>query len=201
VNTDASSDHFLVRSFVTKTHSNKTMPQDTNIQPEMPIPAITLKPWAVIAVNIHALLLTAGIVWVSFYAGQPATGPVPHHLNLLVGILGCLLGWFVGTLASPYDKPEAQRFISLGQAVSLFVSGVLVSKIDRFLESALFDKDGIYRDAWERAGIFAAAFLLMALVTYVNRTYYSVTRSDPRPIASLTAGTSAPVEEKDILIT
>lgn len=88
-------------------------------------------------------------------------------------MLGALVGWGIGILASPFNKTESTRFISLGQAISAFVSGYLISKLDRFFEVALYSKEGmLHTDAWGRAGLFVASFLVMTLVVFMNRIYW-----------------------------
>ena len=136
-------------------------------------PPIGFKPWVIVSANITALLFGAAIVWIVFRMGEAVL-----HLNVLVCLVGALLGWFIGTLASPITKTESTRFLSFGQAISAFVSGYLISKLDRFFEAVLFNKAGeIQQHAWNQAGLFTASLLITSLVVFINRTYYQEART------------------------
>jgi hypothetical protein len=119
-----------------------------------------------------AMLFGAVIVWVASRIGTS------FHLNMLVCLLGALIGWGIGILASPFNKIESTRFVSLGQAISAFVSGYLISKLDRFLEVALYSKEGmLHNDAWGRTGLFVASLLLVTIVVFMNRMYWLTART------------------------
>jgi hypothetical protein len=52
----------------------------------------------------------------------------------------------------------------------VFVSGYVVSKLDRFLEGSLFE-NGKPTVQWVPLGLFAAAFILSTILVFVNRVY------------------------------
>lgn len=138
-------------------------------------PKRSLKFPVIIFVNAKALLLGALIVTLCIYLEPEGTeGKRYIYVNLLVALLGGVLGWFIGTLASPYDKSESSRFLSLAQAASAFATGYLVSKIDKFFDITLYSENNtaINTVAWERVGLFAASLMVMALIVYINRAYY-----------------------------
>jgi hypothetical protein len=131
------------------------------------------KPWIVVSANLMALALGAVIVWLAYNINPPT-----FHRNILVCLLGGLIGWVIGILATPLTKTESARFITLGQAISAFVSGYLISKLDRFLEGALYLKNGdLVHTGWERVGLFAASLLLMTIIVFLNRTYLHASRT------------------------
>lgn len=139
---------------------------------ESPNPGVSqvgFKFWIIVFVNIQALLFSAVIVWVAY-----SINPQLFHINILICLLGALIGWIAGILISPYTSTESTRFITLSQAISAFVSGFLISKLDRFLEATLYIKEdgSIQNTSWERVGLFAASFLLLTTIVYINRTYF-----------------------------
>jgi hypothetical protein len=138
------------------------------------------KPWVVILVNVQALLFGGVITWLAWNVGKPQNGVTvggTHfaYLNLLIVVLGSCLGWLIGTLASPYNKGETSKFNAYAHAISAFVSGYILSKADKLITSVLdpegsraFDNTG-----WERFGLFVAALIVMALIVYINRSYFN----------------------------
>jgi len=125
-------------------------------------------PSLVISAMIGAIGCAAAIIWIAILLGRKDdTVPV----NLLLCILGGLTGWIVGILATPLDSNETAHFLTLGQAVSAFASGYLVSKLDRFFEKTLYANEAPNASAWNRVGLFAVSFLLILIVVFLNRTY------------------------------
>src|SRR6516164_10178858 len=52
-------------------------------------------------------------------------------INLVILIAGGLVGWVVGMLITPVSPKEQAVFSDTGRALSIFVAGYLVAKIDR----------------------------------------------------------------------
>jgi hypothetical protein len=100
---------------------------------------------------------------------------VSNRMNdgFLVILVGALLGWAAGMFFSPYTVTERSNFVSISQAVSAFVSGYLLSKLDRFLEHSLFSKEGPDPATWTLIGFFSVAFMVFALGTYSCRRYFA----------------------------
>jgi hypothetical protein len=91
--------------------------------------------------------------------------------NILVVLLGALVGWALALLFTPFGDQDAERLHSLSQAMTAFASGYLVSKVDRFLERSLFDASGQPSDRWLMAGLFGAAMMATLLMTFSTRQY------------------------------
>lgn len=91
--------------------------------------------------------------------------------NRLVAIIGALCGWIIGTAFAPFSDAEKEHFRQISGVISAFLSGYVVSKLDRFLEAKLFPVSEANRDSWARVGLFVAAFLLAATTVFVNRLY------------------------------
>lgn len=126
--------------------------------------------WTVVSSNIFAAIFSGVILWVVFHFGQTSNDTMT---NLLLCLLGALIGWGVGIFASPYDLKENERFLTLGRTISAFISGYLVSKLDRFLEVVLYTSNAPNDIAWVRLCLFAASFLLSVIVVFINRLYFN----------------------------
>jgi len=124
---------------------------------------------AVISANIMAFAFAGAIVWVSWELGNNTARA--FTLNILLCLLGAALGWGAGILATPIAEDDTSHFARLGQIISAFFSGYIVSKLDRFLERALYSGEQLIPTAWERIGLFVVSFLVMLIVVFVNRWY------------------------------
>jgi hypothetical protein len=92
-------------------------------------------------------------------------------INVLVSLIGGLCGWIVGTGLAPYSPQELKRFRDISVTASAFLSGYVVSKLDRLLDATLLQNPTDHAIAWERAGLFIAAFLATAITVFINRFY------------------------------
>ena len=93
------------------------------------------------------------------------------YLNLALLVLAWVIGWVLGTLAAPYTKKEESQFTVYAKAVSVFVSGYLVGKLDH-LATDVFSPEVLMKPlAAFRLAAFVATALLAALVTRSFRTY------------------------------
>lgn len=71
-----------------------------------------------------ALCITC--IWIAFRM-PPAD---EWWLNLLLCLFGLVVGWSVGVLLSPMTAVEETRFTSYGKALSAFVTGFVVAKLE-----------------------------------------------------------------------
>ncbi len=133
-------------------------------------------PFLVIFTNIFAVAFGLAIAWLC-YKVSPGE-PLQQVFNTLLAILGALIGWALGMFFAPYSETEAAKFSSIGQAVSAFVSGYVISKLDRFLEKNIFQDDVYITITWVRFGLFFCPMLLVMLTVFSNRAYF---RTDPAP--------------------
>lgn len=92
-------------------------------------------------------------------------------LNLLVSLLGGLFGWVLGNIASPVSEKEKAVFSELGAAIATFLSGYVVSKIDRFLEAVLFSNGSVNKKSWISACFFISALIIVSITVFLNRFY------------------------------
>lgn len=136
----------------------------------------------VVSANIIAFLLGGVIVWLAYWFGQ---SDQTYPLNFLLCVIGVLLGWILGILASPLSGPESAKFVTLGQAISAFATGYLVSKVDRFFEVVMYAGDGLRGSAWIRFGLFIASLLLFMIIVFVNRSYLHAAARDETAVSAM----------------
>jgi len=134
-------------------------------------------PYSVISTNVAAAFLGGTIIWLCIKVSPSVEDQV---LNALIAIMGALTGWALGMFFAPYTSDEAARFSSIGQGISVFLSGYVVSKLDRFLEATMFttslDAGTTIQTpspiAWARIGLFVCSVLLIMLTVFTNRAYF-----------------------------
>lgn len=124
----------------------------------------------VLLTNLFFIVFFVLIVYLAMHVAGADEDGKSRSVNLLVAMLGGLVGWGIGTLFSAFSPSEKALFGSISSTVGVFLSGYVVSKIDRFVEGALFPiKDA--HVAWSRLGLFTAALLLAAIAVFINRLY------------------------------
>ncbi|WP_411883158.1 hypothetical protein [Polaromonas sp. YR568] len=92
--------------------------------------------------------------------------------NVLMCLIGSLLGWAIGMFFSPFDKADSTRLEYLGKTIAAFASGYVLSKAEPLISAAT---DRIVETPetiqWNNVGLFVSAFLLAAIVVFVSRSY------------------------------
>jgi hypothetical protein len=117
---------------------------------------------------VLAAIVLAGVIWCA--VGEMTSS----RLNILIVIAGGLIGWVVGMLVTPVSVGEQTNFPEYGKALSTFVSGYLVAKIDKLFDLSVKDRADINGLLIGRLFMFVSAFALGALSTFVWRSYISV---------------------------
>jgi hypothetical protein len=120
--------------------------------------------------GVGAFIVTA-VAAVELGGGGAASNSTSRWVNVLVLITATLLGWCGGILLTPHNSSEQKRFTEYGAAISTFLSGFVLAKVDRVFEDT-FDDAGLLSDtAIARTLIFASGFLLGGLFTFISRLY------------------------------
>jgi hypothetical protein len=126
-----------------------------------------------IATLVITLIIAIGIIGVMWYLCYRvgSNPPTDHIINLAILIASIAIGWLFGTFVSPDTPDEETRFSRLGTAIKAFVSGYLVSKMDK-LFTVIFDPDKLFQNLpMFRFLLFVTGLIVAALVTYVLREY------------------------------
>lgn len=131
----------------------------------------TNAPGTVLLTGIVFLIMVA-LIWhlTSRVAGAP-DNPQAVSANRLVALIGALCGWIIGVAFAPFSESEHTQFLAISSVISAFLSGYVVSKLDRYLEGVLFPVGIETRNSWARVGLFVAALLLAATTVFINRLY------------------------------
>ena len=98
-------------------------------------------------------------------------------LNVLLCMLGGVLGWFVGILGSPASRVQSTRFLEYRRALSAFVSGFVLARLDVLVSRTDFDKVGDPYLLLARVLLFAVTFVASVQFTFITR----LTGSDGGP--------------------
>ena len=94
-------------------------------------------------------------------------------MNFTVALFGACVGWLLGILLSPYNAAERTMFAQYASAVSAFVSGYVLSKVDKTLTHVLTPEALSRPLVGFRIMIFASAILLGIVFTATVRAYGS----------------------------
>jgi hypothetical protein len=92
-------------------------------------------------------------------------------ITLLIQLAGMACGAFLGFLASPKAKGEQVAFLTFAKAISAFLSGYALSKINHLVDT-LFQGD-IYKDQLvvARLLIFFIGMIISFMIAYSHRAY------------------------------
>jgi hypothetical protein len=115
-------------------------------------------------------LCVLGILYAALATKTPADVS-PRQLNLVILIAGGLVGWVVGMLITPVSPKDQVIFSDAGRALSTFVAGYLVAKIDRIFEVTMKKDENVNGLFVGRLLMFVSTFALGVLATFVWRSY------------------------------
>jgi len=93
---------------------------------------------------------------------------------LLIGAGGSTLGWLIGIMVTPYSKEESKRLSEVARLAYGFLTGYVVSKLDRVIEHLFAGPiDGaINLLAIDFVVIGVTAFGASVGFTYISRSYW-----------------------------
>lgn len=119
--------------------------------------------------SICAVIMLIGLAVCSITMGAKAQDVA---INATVMILGSAFGWLCGTAMTPYNAKERGNFTTFAKAASAFISGYLVGKVDKAVET-VFSPDFLADPlAAFRVMLFAASVIIVMIMTIIYRWYY-----------------------------
>ena len=124
--------------------------------------------WKVIGTLLTAGAILVTLIVLSFFVKEKEDD---KWLNLATIVLGLCIGWMFGMYISPYGKGEELKFAEYATAVSAFVSGYLVAKIDGLITKLLSPEQVLQPVAGFRLIAGFSTLIVTMLVTYVVRAY------------------------------
>lgn len=111
-------------------------------------------------------VLSLGIGGITFYIALSQQA----WLSLLIWFLGGILGWISGIFLSPITSTQRDLFRDYGKAITAFISGFVLAKLDRLWESAVPEGEPVPELLSLNLLLFLIAFGLGFLLTFVGRT-------------------------------
>ena len=124
--------------------------------------------WKQEATSLFAGILILTLVILAFRVKEKEED---KWINLAVIVLGLSVGWLLGFYTAPYNKHEATEFKELATAVSVFLSGYLVAKVDGLITKILSPEQVMRPVAGFRVIAAFSSLVLSLIVTYVGRAY------------------------------
>ena len=111
------------------------------------------------------------LIWVAWLLSGGLNDKFAY--SFLVGLAGMAVGHVLGFFASPYNQGEKTAFSDYGKAIAAFVTGFLLSKLDRLLE-VVVDPENLRPNSiyGARALIFIIAMATATITTYVFRMHW-----------------------------
>ena len=110
---------------------------------------------------------TALLVFAYFIGPEPEVYPVTY----IICISGGILGWLIGMLTSPYNMDDANKLGNFSKMVGTFLSGYILSKFDRVIESIVNPETILSPLIGLRVLLFVCFFCLIWIVVFVFRQY------------------------------
>lgn len=92
-------------------------------------------------------------------------------LNVLICLFGSILGWCVGMWLSPLDPSERHEFGDYAKALSAFVGGFLIAKLDLMFATAVSAQAISTTTFIGRALLFGTTFGIAFQFTFAGRRY------------------------------
>lgn len=90
-------------------------------------------------------------------------------LNELLCIFGGVIGWFLGILGSPTSRVQSEKFLEYRRALSAFLSGFVLAKVDFLISRLDMDKIGDPYLQLGRVLLFLITFCVALQFTFVTR--------------------------------
>lgn len=132
-------------------------------------------PGQVNMVGIRLGYALGGLAWLTCFLVASRIGPDTGTgaastiwINILICLFGSIAGWWLGFLMSP-DPTEQGQFSNVRKAVSAFLSGFLLAKIDILFQDAVAQNLTSSPLFMGRLGLFVTTALICAQFTYVAR--------------------------------
>lgn len=125
--------------------------------------------WTLITSNTSALLIGITVMWLAYQLGVEDN---TYLFNWVICLLGVVMGWGVGFISSPSSPNESEQFSGLTKAISAFLSGYIISKLDRVIET-LLESNKIFQELFlMRTALFLTAFVCALIIVFINRKYF-----------------------------
>ena len=112
-----------------------------------------------------------------FFIGSQTSG---YALNVSILVLGSSFGWLGGTFISPYTEKEQTEFAGYVKALSVFLSGYLVAKINDIVGTVFSPAFLASPEAAFRMILSLAANTVALVFTFLMRRYADKPEQEPQ---------------------
>jgi hypothetical protein len=125
-----------------------------------------------------------GLMYIACFVIAFRMRPDEWWLNLLLCFFGGIVGWSVGVLLSPMTPSQKHAFAGYGKALSAFVSGFIVAKLEVLLKpfGGTIDVHNVVFIG--RVLLFGTTFFLGFQFTFVARWKNTDKPQAPTPVAT-----------------
>jgi hypothetical protein len=150
-------------------------------------------------VGIRIGYVLGGSGWLACYVVASQVGG-ETWLNVLICLFGSTIGWWAGILISP-DPAEQGQFVGVRKAVSVFLSGFILAKLDVLFQGAVARNLANSPIFIGRIFLFATTCMICAQFTYVARHNLRVQPSASPPAMNVAGATSISLGQRLLRIT
>jgi len=120
-------------------------------------------------------------IFLSFFAYKIDTHETVYPITYVICLTGCVLGWLVGIITTPYDNVDENKTSKFSKLIGTFISGYFLSKFDKVISSQL-KGEAISPLSATRALLFISFFALAWIMTYVFRLYFTDVAPNVLPV-------------------
>lgn len=123
--------------------------------------------------KLIATVFTAFIFGIALlvFAYKIGCGSDVYPVTYLICLAGCILGWLIGMLTTPYDLEDEIKLGKFSKLIGTFLSGYILSKFDRVIEEIINPTSMLTPIIGLRVLLFVCFFCLMWIVVFVFRQY------------------------------
>lgn len=124
----------------------------------------------------YKLIASAGFailfgILLSVFAYKIAPEQNMYPITYIICVSGCILGWLIGMLTSPYNLEDENKLSKFSKLIGTFLSGYILSKFDRVIENIVNPTSILTPIIGLRVLLFVCFFCLAWLIVFIFRQY------------------------------
>ncbi len=104
--------------------------------------------------------------------------PNDFAVTLIIFLFGCTIGLLMAMLVTPYGQTDAANLKSFSKIVGSFLTGYVLSKLDKIFETFISEKQYSDELTAVRIILFLCFFLLFWILVFNYRTYVIIDPKD-----------------------
>lgn len=119
-----------------------------------------------VATNAIAVVMWLTTIGIAIALGRDLVGSL---VNILLCLVGTTVGWWFGYVGSPLTPGEKKDFGTLAKSVALFLSGFLLSHIEKILDRTLDPAVALTSPGGPRILLVTTTCFISVLLVFSNR--------------------------------